>query len=323
MEYSSKISMISTDIAPNTKIKPFLLPNFLIVGAAHSGTTSLYFYLRQHPEIFMPMNPKSKEPTHFVSSRPGVAEFHKYASLFRDAIGKKAIGEASTAYLYCEESAERIKSVLGQIKIIIILRDPAKRAFSNYNWMIRQGWEDAATFEEGLKREPFRLRDPYFRERSLAYFADYFYFDTGLFYRQVKQYFDTFGKDRVKVYLFEEFAKDPQAICRDIFGFLGVDTTFNPAIEVHNEGRRPLSVKLQSWAQSVAMGQKTCHSLRLVPRRHRGKVIGAIKKVNTRLGHKAHIPPEMYEQLSQRYRSDIARLESLLGKDLSLWSGKL
>jgi len=312
--------MTLTSANYNAQLKPAVLPNFLIVGAAHAGTTSLYFYLRQHPEIFMPTDPKNKEPMYFVSTDAPITDFDAYLELFRGAEGKKAIGEASTAYLHCEESPARIQSVLGRIKIIIILRDPAKRAFSNYNWMIRQGWEDAVTFEEGLRREPIRVKDPHFRDHCLAnYLDDYLYFATGLYFHQVKRYLETFGRDRVRIYLFEEFVKDSQALCRDIFDFLGVERTFSPSIDVHNEGRRPLSVTLQSWVQSVAMGRKTFHPLRLVPRPYRGTFIRRIKNVNARLGKKIHISPLLYQQLSQRYRPDITKLETLLGRDLSAW----
>jgi len=312
-----------TSAGDNTQLKSVVLPNFLIVGAAHAGTTSLYFYLRQHPEIFMPTDPKNKEPMYFVSADAPIKDLDTYLQLFRGAQGKKAIGEASTAYLYCEESPARIKSVLGRIKIIIILRDPAKRAFSNYNWMIRQGWEDAATFEEGLRRESVRRDDPHFRDHCLAnYLDDYLYFSTGLYFQQVKRYVETFGKERVRIYLFEEFVKNPQAVCHDIFDFLGVDSIFTPVISVYNEGRRPLSVTLQSWVQGVAMGRKTCHPLRLVPKAHRGMLLRQIKNVNAHWGKKLHISPIMYQQLSQRYLPDIKKLEELLGRDLSVWYGQ-
>lgn len=297
-------------------------PNFLIVGAAKAGTTSLYEYLKQHPEICLPRDPKRKEPMYFVNRRAGVRDYNDYLSLFAHGGTSKAIGEASTAYLYSEESPAWIKSVLGDIKIIILLRNPAKRAFSLYTWMVREGWEDAKTFEDALAREPARLRDQHFREHCLEFFPDYLYFGSGLYTHQVERYFATFGRERVRIYLFEEFVKDPVAICQDIFSFLDVNRAFVPQIEVHNEGRVPFSISLQFYMQSVAMGQRTGYPVRILPKPYRGRVLSSVKELNQRFGKKTTISPVVYQNLMERYHNDIKQLEQLLERDLSIWYAK-
>ena len=192
------------------------LPNFFIAGVPKAATTSLHEYLKQHPQIFMS---DYKEPNYFVRGS-GVEKWGDYLALFKDAGGKKAIGESSAAYCYCEESPGWIKSSLGDVKIIIILRNPASRAFSLYGWMVREGYEDAPTFAEALEREPVRLHDPVFRVQCPQFFPDYLYFTTGLYFEQVSRYIETFGRDRVKIYLFEEFVKQPALICQDAFRFV-------------------------------------------------------------------------------------------------------
>src|SRR5215831_9169458 len=109
-------------------------PNFLIAGASKAGTTSLHDYLSQHPNIFMS---SFKEPNYFV---PNYAynDWERYLSLFRGARDEKAVGESSTGYLFCEESPAWIKSVLGNVRIIVVLRNPARRAQSLYWWMVRE-----------------------------------------------------------------------------------------------------------------------------------------------------------------------------------------
>jgi hypothetical protein len=298
-------------------------PNFLIVGAAKAGTTSLYEYLKQHPDICLPLDPKRKEPTYFVDSYTGVRDYNDYLSLFAHGRGSKAIGEASTAYLYSEESPGWIKSVLGDIKIIILLRNPAKRAFSLYTWMVREGWENAKTFEDALAQEPVRLKDPNFHEHCLEFFPDYLYFGSGLYTHQVARYFTTFGKERVRVYLFEEFVKNPVATCQDVFDFLDVDRTFVPRIEVYNEGRVPFSIGLQFYMQSISMGQRAGYPVRLLlPKPYRGPVLGYVKWLNQRFGKKTTISPAAYQSLMARYLDDIRQLEQLLGRDLSIWYAK-
>ena len=278
-------------------------PNFLVVGAAKAGTTSLHDFLGQHPQIFMSAN---KEPHYFVRGY-GLKDWDQYLELFQDATTQKAIGESSTLYLCCEESAEWIKSALGDVKIIIILRDPARRAFSLYGWMLREGHEDAATFTEALRREPARLADPEFHRHAPQFFVDYLYFTTGLYAAQVSRFLEIFGRDRVKIFLFEDFTRRPLDVCREIFQFLGVDDKFTPTLSVQNEGRMPRSIRLQ-------------HALRsrrppFVPRSWRRRLM----QLNLRWGKKPELDPSAYAALQERYRDDVRQLESLLNLDLSRW----
>jgi len=149
------------------------LPNFLIVGAPKSGTTSLYYYLKEHPEIYMS---KLKEP-HFFSKECKNLPFRgpkdeslgstkymnltweDYQNLFKGAITYKAVGEASADYLYYFKcSIKNIKKYLGNPKIIIILRNPIERAFSAYLHMLRDGRE-YLSFREALHMEEERKKN--------------------------------------------------------------------------------------------------------------------------------------------------------------------
>ena len=294
-----------------------VLPNFLIVGAAKAGTTSLYEYLRQHPGIFMPANAEwKKEPAYFVHGY-GVNDFQKYLTLFKEGAGKKAIGEASSAYLYCEESPRWIKLVLGAIKIIIILRNPAQRAFSLYTWMAREGYENAKTFAEALGKESLRLDDPYFHHHCPEHLPNYLYFSSGLYFEQVKRYWEVFGKDRVRVFLFEDLVNNPIAVCRTVFEFLSVDSSFVPIIKVHNEGRLPCSIALQSWLRS-----KGWASLMPISSEYQRLLLEKAMNLNARFGRKPKIARELCNFLKERFEADIIKLEELLGRDLSSWYAK-
>lgn len=288
-------------------------PNFLIVGAARAGTTSLYEYLKLHPEIFMS---QIKEPQYFVQGFGLFNRFNDYLELFRMAKGKKAIGEASTAYLFTVESPMWIRSMLGDIKIIIMLRNPAKRALSHYNYMVQQGFEDAATFEEALAKEPIRCQDPNFRAHNLAGdFTGYLYFAIGSYYVQVKRYLDTFSQDRIAIYLFEDFVRNPLLIYRKILTFLDVDSSFLPLIKIHNESRIPYSVWLQPWLR--AKRGRHYEELLLKGRQH--KLVTRLMGLNVRFGKKPKLSLALLRKLEESYRADVSQLEDLLGRDLSCW----
>jgi hypothetical protein len=289
-----------------------LLPNFLIAGAAKAGTTSLYEYIRQHPDIFMPS--RVKEPGYFrnpVGDWVPPMSFETYLDLFKDGSGKKAIGEASTAYLTSEESPELIRATLGDVKIIIGLRNPAKRAFSLYLYNLMNGWEDADTFEKAIDKEPQRLKEPMPHV--------FYYFNSGLYFQQVKRYFDVFGRDRVIVYLFEDLVKRPLSVCKEVFDFLNVDSQFTPTIEVHNESKKPASIALQYWLYTKA------EELKLLPGWFPCRLFRTYRKlmkVNAFLGgleKKPRLSEATRDSLITRYRSDIRQLESLLNRDLSVW----
>jgi len=188
-----------------------MLPSFLIVGATRSGTTSLYYYLKQHPEIEFP---SLKEPRYFSSLNlklpqrgPGdetvdkklVLDFDEYKRLFEPFKNSDMVGEASSEYLTdADFTAEKIRDVVGDVPIIIILRNPVQRAYSAYNNLRRDGRE-TETFGRALELEESR--------RSEGWDVMWAYKHVGLYCEQVRKYLDNFS--RVKILIFEEFIINP------------------------------------------------------------------------------------------------------------------
>lgn len=216
-------------------------PNFFIVGAAKSGTTSLWQYLRQHPDIFMPADIASKEPSYYCDTY-GVQSYEAYLSLFfKDATTEKRIGEASTPYLTSPESARKIYDAVPDARIIMLLRNPVNRAYSLWKWMHAYGYETIGTFEEALEAEFCSRKDNpefigKFQKGGSAYYWDFLYFDSGLYFDQVKRYYDLFPKKQLAVLIFEEFVKSPLQFVHEVYEFLDVDPDFDPEIKIHNEG---------------------------------------------------------------------------------------
>jgi hypothetical protein len=205
------------------------IPNLFLVGAARSGTTSLWRCLQSHPQVFMPGGLLQKEPAYFSSlKRSRFKRLESYLALFAPADERHLwVGEASTAYLTDPDSARRIHEYNPEARIIIMLRHPAQRAYSLYNWMVQEGYEYAGTFAEALKLEDKRIAMAIPNCIESEYYYNYLYFHSGLYSEQVKRYVDLF-KDRVLIVKFEDyfgdFSREFERICR----FLNVETLDAP-----------------------------------------------------------------------------------------------
>ena len=200
-------------------------PNFFIVGAPKCGTTSLHEYLQRHPEIFMPF---FKEPHFFGSDLEGSrfrqfrAKPERYLKLFRDARGEKRIGESSPWYLTSERAAAEIQAYDPAAKIIIMLRNPIDMMYSMWSQFRYSGNEQIETFEEALAAEADRQAGR--RIRRVAHCVTGLrYREMTRFARQVPRYFERFGRENVKIIIFDDFRSDTPAVFRDVLAFLEVD----------------------------------------------------------------------------------------------------
>ena len=290
------------------------MPNFLIVGAAKAGTTSLYAYLRQHPEIFMP---EWKELSFFIGDPYGplhqVKRDRYYIKVFADACGHKAVGEASTSYLFDQAAADIIRDKLGVIKIIIILRDPVAMSYSLYNQQVRKEGETCVSFESALEAEEKRRQSLNFRQRCYGWHANYYYYQRGLYFEQVKRYLDNFGQERVKIILFDELTAATVKAVQAVYTFLGVDDNFVPDIKVHNPAGGIISIP-RFW-EDTGLFLKTYQFL------FSKNVFKKVPHLIRNIGRKPPLPinPETAHDLRQKFYHDICRLEQLIGKDLAAW----
>jgi len=298
----------------------FILPNFLVVGAAKSGTTALYYQLKGHPEIFCcPV----KEPCYFSSQvlrlpQPGIGDERKlyvktyadYCKLFEGAEGKKAIGEASadTIYFY-EKTIPVIQQVLVDPRIIILLRNPVDRSFSAYLHLVRDNRE-TLSFEEGLAREEERIR--------LDWQCMWHYKNRGMYYNQVKAFKTEFS--RVLICLYDDFKKEPQAVIKQVCQFLEVDPDFQPA---NTRSRYNISgiPRFRSLNNIFLMKNIVQRILRKV-----GSFVltedGWVKfrdSLRAKLYVKAVMKPDTRAYLQQVFREDILKLQDLLDRDLGGW----
>lgn len=294
-----------------------VLPNFLIVGAAKAGTTSLCYYLNQHPEVYIS---RIKEPRFFApefytkfrygplrgKARKKVWSLEEYSKLFAHVRHEKAIGEASTEYLYFPEVPKRIKELIPQAKIIVVLRNPIERAFSAYCYQVRDGCE-SLSFEDALLNEKQRLRE-YWRPGWL-------YKSCGFYYTQLKRYFDIFERSQIKVYLYNHLSTEPVELLQDVYTFLGVSNRFTPDLSRQNVSKIPRSTLINRLfvRDNPVKGMAT----NVLPKKLTQVLASRFKELN--LADKPELLLETRSYLTEIYREDILKLEALIDEDLSGW----
>lgn len=299
-------------------------PNFFIVGAAKAGTTSLWQYLRQHPDVFMPQNDLEKEPTYFSELTPPWAtqfrDWSTYLKLFEPAKTQRAIGEASVAYLFSSDAADRIADRYPGARIIIALRHPAERAYSHYKFMCELGFEWLTPFESALAAEEPRSLDVALKQRDPYWFYGYQYFGVGLYAAQIERFTRRFSKEQIQLVFFNELNKRPAETTRAVFEFLGVDPGFVPDFKVHNVSYNPLSVRAQYW-----LGQHwNLHPVRpqVPPGRLIDKTVIPLAFIaNLWFGklRKTMLDRGTRRRMVERYRDDILRTSDLIGRSLDGW----
>jgi len=290
------------------------LPNFLIVGTAKAGTSSVAKYLTSHPEVFIP---ELKEPRYFLHDvfeevskedpmfnylmESSVLDWNAYVDLYKQADSRATMfGDASIQYLYHHNTViPKIKEKLGDVPIIIVLRDPVKRAFSNYKY---QSNIEFLSFEEALNKED--------EKKEKKYNSFWFYKDMGLYYNQVKAYIESFSN--VHVCLYDDLIKSPEQFMGDIYAFLNIDNiTAVDYTKRHNETVVPKNKPLQ-YINYIR--NRFGIQLNFVPEKYRNALKNLFFQKN-----KEKIPQEEAQFLLPFFIDDIKKLEKLIDRDLSHW----
>ena len=289
------------------------MPNFLIIGAMKSGTTALYYYLEQHPQIYMS---PVKEPNFFCfagqegSESKSVTRIEAYRQLFKGVSEERAIGEASHCYLYEPGAVARIQQYVPEAKLVAILRNPVERAYSHFLHMVRSGTEPLTDFAQALREEEVGA----YQKRS---YQDYI--GRGRYYEQLKRYFDAFNSEQIRVYLYEDLDKAPIDTLQDTFRFLGVEDSFVPDVSLRrNVSGYPKYKTLDECLRRPSPVKKALKMYLLAKLRWRlSKAFDDLKTRNL-VGPRA-MEPEVRRQLVGVYREDIVKVQELIQRDLSGW----
>lgn len=310
------------------------MPNFFVVGAVKAGTTALHLFLDQHPEIFMS---PVKETNYF--SQPdmradhfnrdyrhdvnvnlegflngpmtrkihiaNVTRWEDYRRLFRDAVGFKAIGEASNSYLLCPSAASGIAKQCPQARIFMMLRNPVERAWSQYLMNLRLGKILSDDFIAEFEADSVKDQQ--------GWGVSHNYRELGMYSGQLQRFYDHFDRDRVRVLLYDDYRINPEQTVRDIFRFLGV----NPDVKLDLD-QRPNEAAVPRFKQLnyILFQSGLVNRIKqMVPESWKG----AAKQAMFSNKDMPAIAVREREYLCGVYRDDVGSLGKLLDRDLSHW----
>ncbi|WP_110208412.1 sulfotransferase family protein [Nocardioides daejeonensis] len=192
------------------------LPTYVILGAQKCGTSSLSATFRRHRQIH---TSRPKELHYF--DRPKGRTLEWYAEQFKPLPHHRAWGEATPSYLYDAEARDRCVEALPDAKFIVMLRDPAKRAYSHFWHNHRLGFEDLEVFEEALDQEPARL-DGDSRTARIRFS----YLDRGRYIDQLEALEERVGRERIHVVLLEDLVAERVPTLEQVFTYVGVDASW-------------------------------------------------------------------------------------------------
>jgi hypothetical protein len=294
-------------------------PNFFIVGAPKAGTTALYLYLKQHPDVFMP-EAAVKEPHYFTPElrHPTFLRTpEQYAAIFEQARGKSRVGEASVFYLYSKEAARHIREFDNDARIIVMLRDPVDMIYALHNEHFTNGIEQYRSFEDALTAEDRRATGTEHVGKAVSPEL-FFYRKIGAYSSQVERYRALFPRDHIHYIFFEDFAQDTAREYRRTLEFLGVDTSFQPAFPRVNESRQVRS----RWLQRLLLArpkflQKAVRCLS--PTRLRHGLLNLAFQYNSPIARRPPLNDGTREQLRREFSPDVKDLARITGRDLSRW----
>lgn len=278
-------------------------PDFFVVGAPKTATTSLHHYLSQHPDLFVP---SIKEPHYF--SWPEVADTYyrttfvttepAYRALYEPCPAESVSGDFSTSYLFSQTAAARIHAHRPDARIIISLRDPVERAVSHYRMDLRDGYTSASLGSLVDASAP----DPRFRRE---------YIDVGRYAHQIVRYTDRFPPEHVHFILFDDLMLDPKREVRRLLRFLGVDEHQ----EIDVSGKRNTAGRPRSPVAARMIRSTVAHRVvSVLPERPRSILRRSLLRPET-----AAPSADLHEALADEFVGEIDVLEEMLGRDLGAW----
>ena len=289
-----------------------ILPNSFIVGAARCGTTAVYRYLLEHPDVFVPR--ERKELGWFSKEGGGVGNFDLYCRLFEPGGGKPCRVDVSTGYLYIESTPLAIRSTCGEdIRIVVFVRNPVDAALSLWQFQVAHGHE-SLDFLCAVEAEPSRRANP---AALSGWVPNFFYVDRYRYAPQVMRFIEVFGADRVRVIVFERFFGDILGGWRDLCEFLGIDPLATPVTlgTRHNQsGRQRSNHVARMLADPPSVLRRAARAL--LPPALTWKIISSIDAWNITPGGPVVLPPEQRATIRRLFADDIAEMSRVTGIDL-------
>jgi len=296
-----------------------MLPNFLVVGAGRSGTTSLHHYLRQHPDIYLPEAkspsyfychglPPSRDPLHERVTRDYyVRDTAAYEAVFDGVQAESAIGEVSPAYLASMQAIAHIAEKIPKARIVVILRNPVERFYARYVARHRDGLELRSSVEALLVEE---RQLPWIRDEAVGT-----YLSAGFCSPFIEAYMERFPQEQLHLTFFDDLQADAARYMRSLYEFLGVNPDFNVNVSQRQnvsggDIRNPLLRSM--WTKSVAS--------RLVVRPYVPKALrDLVFRRITRSTVYRPLNSGTRLELAGIYRTEVEKLQTMTGRNLAHW----
>jgi hypothetical protein len=233
----------------------------------------------------------------------------EYRAYYDNVHAQRAVGDASPSYFYFTEVIARIQAELGRPQMVLAIRDPIEKAYSQYMHLVRDNRE-TLEFYDALMAEGQR--------RQEGWSAFWRYAESSLYAEKIKRYLQVFGEDHMKIILFEDLASAPHLVMHDLFQFLGVDASFHPRTEtVHNKSGKPKSKILADFIAKPNV--VTSVAKQMIPESVRTAVRVALLNINT--GSKGKIDSQAQAYLREYFYHDVCEVERIVGRKLAWLNG--
>lgn len=264
-----------------------MLPNFIGIGAPRCGTTWLHKQLKEHPEVFVP---RKKEINYFDQNyEKGISW---YEAFFDNSLGKKAIGEFSPDYISVENVPARIKKDLGNVRLILMLRNPVERAYSHYwNMITRRELEiDPDTpFHVLADMEPRVIKQ-------------------GFYFKMLQNFLTVFPSEEILILFHEDLKSSPAEVWIKVCRFLDVDESFRSDwLHQNVNTSQSKNVKIQT----LRYVDRFLYKVKLF------SIANWLNKANQK--GIPTMPADLKKSLKKVYSDDIQHLEKFCGRDLAHW----
>jgi len=290
------------------------LPNFIIVGAQKSGTTTLYDILAQHKDIYLSSTKESKFFVEEEKYNKGI-EFYsnEYFSKYN---GEKAIGEIDPEYIFFEDVPRRLRyDISKDLKLIFILRNPVARAYSHYLMTYKRGWEELS-FEDAIIEEPKRIEKDFFSKHHQSYIS------RGYYSKQIKRYLEYFPKENMHFIIMEDdFIANKEQTIHKLLKFIDVKADEN--IDIYKKSNVSSQPRFKFLRDLIFKPNAVKKLLKpLIPSQKVRYFIlmNILDKINQKPKKDNKLTIEESKAIYEKYYKDeIRELEKLLDRDLGSW----
>ncbi len=290
--------------------------DFFIVGAPKCGTTSLHYYLKEHPEIFMP---HIKDRPYFGDDIYSDMDDKEHKNVYKRPVNKKITGESCVWYLYSKTAARQIKKYNPKAKIIMILRNPADMLYSLHSELLYAKVESEKDFKKALDLEDTRKKiDKQYKYnpwgRKFLYYSE-----VASYSKHIKKFFRLFGRKNVHIIIFDDFIDSPESTYKSVLKYLGVhDLKFSPEFKKYNPNKLARSQVFQKFVVAPPDNLRRVVQ-KVLPYKMRYQLVKTITKLNTYHKVRAKMSRALRMSINSDYEKEIKRLENLLNISLSRW----